>query len=32
VEQQYRLGCVHDIHDALAKPIQERYEFTPETT
>jgi hypothetical protein len=20
VEQQYRLGCVHDIHDAMAKP------------
>ena len=32
VEQRYRLGCVHDLHDALAKPIQERYEFTPETT
>jgi hypothetical protein len=32
VEQQYRLGCAHDIHNAPAKPIRERYEFTPETT
>jgi hypothetical protein len=31
-EQSCRLGCVHDIHDALAKPIRERYEFAPETT
>jgi hypothetical protein len=28
VEQRYRLGCIHDIRDALAKPIRDRYELT----
>jgi len=30
VEQQYRLGCTDNIRDALAKPIQERYELMRE--
>jgi len=29
VEQRYRLGHIQNLADSLAKPIQERYEFSP---
>ena len=29
VEQRYRLGHIHNLADSLARPIQERYEFSP---
>jgi len=32
VEQRYRLGLIHDIHQALARPIQTRYGITPEVS
>jgi hydroxymethylpyrimidine pyrophosphatase-like HAD family hydrolase len=32
VEQRYRLGYIHDIHEALTRPIQTRYEITSEVS
>jgi hypothetical protein len=29
VEQRFRLKHIHDLNDAIAKLIQERYEFSP---